>query len=85
MNRSAAAPLQDVQPAGAGDINRVRGVSGVLKPLVAAGQNAQPPSFGDGPLSARHHSDVSDIRAWSSTPVQLVDGVRRNALRTSGG
>ena len=40
-------------------------------------QNAQPPSFGDGPLPVSSTTPTSgDIRAWSSALVQLVDRVR---------
>ena len=48
-------------------------------------QNAQPPSFGDGPLPVSSTQPTSlDIRAWSSAVYSSSTVCGRNALRTSG-
>ena len=48
-------------------------------------QNAQPPSFGDGPLPVSSTQPTSpDIRAWSSARYSSSTVWGRNAFLTSG-
>ncbi len=77
-----------MQPAGAGDINRVRGVSaGVLvtaaptNSLVAAGAERPAAVLRGRPVaSQQHHSDVGRHSCMVEHPVQLVDGVRAKCV-----